>query len=240
MDTNGNLSVFVGSGNDGYADGNGLFTSFSNPTLLAADSANNIYVWDTGNSLIRRIDQNQNVTTFAGILYREWDADGVGTNASFVSVNQMCFDSYGNLLIADSTCIRKISSTANVTTVAGSFAQVNGYTNGIGSSALFGDSIFGLCWSQGTIFVADTADNLIREITQNPVPQTVSPAKLHLNTYAGLQIIGNVGRTYQIQSSPDMSTWTTEITLVLTSTPYLWIDQTPIAGNKFYQAVMLP
>ena len=33
---------------------------------LAADAAGNIYVWDSGNYIIRRIDQSQNVTTIGG------------------------------------------------------------------------------------------------------------------------------------------------------------------------------
>ncbi len=68
--TNGVMMVFAGSGNPGYADGNGIFTAFNFPTALAVNAANNIYVWDTGtfggNYLIRKIDQSQNVTTFAG------------------------------------------------------------------------------------------------------------------------------------------------------------------------------
>jgi len=55
-----------------------------------------------------------------------------------------------------------------------------------------------------------------------------------------VQITGSVGRTYQIQSSPDMTSWSTVTTVLLTSNPYLWIDVNPIAGNKYYRAVMMP
>jgi hypothetical protein len=88
--------------------------------------------------------------------------------------------------------------------------------------------------------VADSGNNRIRQISFNPQPQVVSGANLNIGTFAGVTITGVVGRTYQIQSSPDMSTWTTVATVLLTSSPYLWIDQNPIAGNKFYQAVLLP
>src|SRR5262245_58901674 len=56
--TNGVLSVFAGSGNQGNVDGNGVFTSFDWPTALAADAADNIYVWDSHSFLVRRIDQS--------------------------------------------------------------------------------------------------------------------------------------------------------------------------------------
>ena len=101
--TNRILSVFAGSGKYGYADGNGIFTAFSNPTALAADTANNIYVWDSGDYLIRKIDQSQNVTTLAGKYQNFSNADGVGTNTVFGSISQMCVDGSGNLILACGT-----------------------------------------------------------------------------------------------------------------------------------------
>jgi sugar lactone lactonase YvrE len=243
-DTNGLLTVFAGSGNQSYADGNGIFTAFYFPSILTADAANNIYVWDGGNNLIRRIDQSQNVTTFAGQYQDGYPVtDGIATNAVLHNVSGMCFDKFGNLIFTDSAAatgsgVRRISATDNITTIAGSVMQ-NAYTNGIGNQARF-DEASGVCVSGGTIYVSDTGNQRIRSITNNPTSLPVTPANLQLNTYSGLQIVGNVGRTYQVQSSPDMSTWTTETTVLLNSTPYLWIDQTPIAGNKFYRAVMLP
>ena len=243
-DTNGLLTVFAGSGNQSYADGNGIFTAFYFPSILTADAANNIYVWDGGNNLIRRIDQSQNVTTFAGQYQDGYPVtDGIATNAVLHNVSGMCFDKFGNLIFTDSAAatgsgVRRISATDNITTVAGSVMQ-NGYANGVGNLALFNEAS-GVCVSGGTIYVVDTGNQRIRSITNNPTSLPVTPANLQLNTYSGLQITGNVGRTYQVQSSPDMSTWTTEATLLLNSTPYLWIDQTPIAGTKFYRAVMLP
>ena len=243
-DTNKVLAVFAGSGNQSYADGKGIFTAFYFPSILTSDSANNIYVWDSGNSLIRRIDQNQNVTTFAGQYQDVYPVtDGIATNAILHNVSGMCFDKLGNLIFADSAVItgssvRSISATGNISTIAGSFMQ-NAYTNGNGNLARFNEAS-GVCASGGTIYVADSGNQRIRSITSNPAAQPVSPANLQLNTYSGLQISGSVGRTYQVQSSPDMNTWTTEITFVLNSTPYLWIDQSPIAGNKFYRAILLP
>jgi hypothetical protein len=239
---NGVISVFAGSGNQGYADGNGIFTAFNSPAALAADAANNIYVWDSGNYLIRKIDQNQNVTTFAGTYngsyYGGANMDGSGTNASFSSINQMCFDHAGNLYLACGNCIRKIDAQTNVVTMAGSFT-VTGYTNGAGNLARF-NGAYGVCLSGGAIFVADSINQRIRDITFNPSTQPVLPASLHLSTYPGLQIIGTVGRTYQIQASPDMNTWNTAATVLLTSSPYLWIDQNSVSGNKFYRALLLP
>ncbi len=235
--TNGGLSVFAGSGNAGDADGNGIFSSFRYPAGLAADAADNIYVWDSGNLRIRRIDQSQNVTTYAGSGSGS-SADGIGTSAAIVNVSQMCVDGSGNLILACDTSVRKISATTNVITLAGSFSQ-NGYTNGAGNLARF-NGAKGVCIVGGTIYVADPSNQRIRSITNNPTAQPVLPANLKLNTYSGLEIVGTVGRTYQVQSSPDMTNWTTRATLLLSSSPYLWIDQNPVSGNKFYRALLLP
>jgi hypothetical protein len=230
---------FAGSGISGYFDGQGtLLTAFSGPTALACDQADNLYVWDSGNGRIRRVDQNQNVTTIAGNGNWYSPVDGNGTNANLNGINSMFFDHNGNLYLMCGSCVRKMDAQTNVTTLAGSFYQT-GYADGPGNAALFNSAVGG-CLSQGMIFVADNGNNRIRNLTFNASAQPVAPANLQLNTYPGMQITGSVGRTYQIQSSPDMNTWSPVATVLLNSSPYLWIDQNPIAGNKFYRAVMLP
>lgn len=231
---------FAGNGTAGYVDGSGtVFPEFNDPTALACDEANNIYVWDFGNYRIRRIDQSQNITTIAGNGIPEFgNLDGVGTNTSFLNVSSMFADNAGNIYFACGGSIRKMNAQTNVVTMAGSFTQ-GGYMNGAGDLALF-EGASGACMSGGTFYVADSENERIRDITFNPQPQVVSGANLGIASYAGVTITGAVGRTYEIQSSPDMNTWTTVATVLLTSSPYLWIDKNPISGNKFYQAVLLP
>ncbi|HTL72791.1 MAG TPA: hypothetical protein VL863_05770 [bacterium] len=232
---------FAGSGIYGNFDGQGiLFSAFNNPGALACDQADNLYVWDSGNGTIRRVDQSQNVTTIAGNgAYYYSSMDGVGTNATFGNaIASMFSDNQGNIYLACGSSVRRMDAQTNVVTLAGSFSQT-GYANGPGSLARFYNASGG-CLSQGMIFVADTANNRIRSIAFNPQPQVVSPANLQLNTYPGVKITGVIGRTYQIQASANMSTWNPVTTLLLTANPYLWIDQNPVSGNKFYRAVLLP
>jgi hypothetical protein len=131
-----------------------------------------------------------------------------------------------------------MDAATNVVTMAGSFTQ-SGYTNGVGNLARFNNAS-GVCLSQGSIFVADSGNQRIRQISFNPQPQVVTGANLGIGTFAGVTITGTVGRTYQVQSSPDLNAWTTRTTLLLNSSPYLWIDQNPVSGNKFYRALLLP
>lgn len=235
----GVVQAFAGSGISGNFDGPGtLFSAFNNPGALACDQADNIYVWDSGNATIRRVDQSQSVTTIAGNSYYSI-TDGTGTNAIFNGPIPAIFsDNQGNVYFVCGSCIRKMDAQTNVVTLAGTFYQA-GYANGPGSLARFNNASGG-CLSQGMIFVADTGNNRIRSIAFNPQPQVVSTANLQLKTYPGLQITGTIGRSYQIESSPNMNAWTPVTTVLLTSSPYLWIDQNPVSGNKFYRAVMLP
>jgi NHL repeat len=236
--TNGVLEVFAGSGNLGSADGNGIFSSFYHPTVLAADAADNIYVWDLENHLLRRINQNRDVVTVAGKLGVSVNADAVGTNATFNSVTAMTVDNSGNVILAGLYSIRKITAATYATTIAGHFTQ-SGYTNGAGNLARFNQAN-GVCVSQGMIFVADTVNQRIRNIAFDPSPQIVSGANLDLSTYAGLKITGVVGRTYRVESSANMTNWMARATLLLNSSPYLWLDQYPVSGNKYYRALLLP
>jgi len=234
--TNGTFEVFAGSGNSGFVDGNGIFTSFYYPTALTVDQADNVYVFD--GQTIRKINQNQDVITIAGQPLNYSDADGVGVGATFSAVSTMCTDNSGNVFLATATSIRRMSMETNVVTVAGSFSQ-GGYVNGAGSAARF-STAHGICVSQGMLFVADEGNQRIRSIAFNPSPQVVTGANLAINTYPGVTISGIIGRTYQIQTSPDMINWTVQANILLPSSPYLWFDANPVAGNHFYRALLLP
>jgi len=177
------------------------------------------------------------VTTIAG-NGSSTDADGTGLNAQFSGISEMCADDWGNVIMACSSSIRKMTAATNVVTMAGSFSQTS-YANGAGALARF-NGAYGVCLSEGMVFVADQNNQRIRVISFNPQPQPVTGGNLAINTYAGVTIAGLVGRTYQIQSSVNMTNWTTRATLLLNSSPCLWFDQNPVIGNKFYRAFLLP
>jgi streptogramin lyase len=237
---NGSVQVIAGSGIYGYYDGPGpLFSAFANPTAMACDQADNIYVWDSGNYLVRRIDPLQNVSTVAGnSTYYYYNADGFGTNAAFANVSSMFSDHAGNIYFVGSSYVRRMDAQTNVVTLAGDFSQ-NSYVNGPGNLARFNGASGG-CLSKGVIFIADAGNNRIRNLTFNAQPQVTPPANLQLNVYPGLSITGTIGRTYQIQASHDMTNWITIATVLLNSSPYFWVDQNPVSGNKYYRALMLP
>lgn len=224
----GVVQVFAGSGNSGTQDGNGVFCSFSSPGKMAVDYADNIYVMD--NNLLRRIDQGQNVVTI--------------TNLNATPASPVAVDSFGNIVLVGGGgnygFVARMTVSTNLIFYAGTpNFSAGGYTNGPGNLARF-STPSGACLSQGSIFVADSGNHRIRQISFNPQPGIVSDANLGIRTYPGITVTGVVGRTYQIQSSPGTTNWTTRTTVLLRSSPYLWIDESPITGTKFYRAVLLP
>lgn len=161
----GVVSTLAGQiGVAGSANGTGTAASFSSPAGVAVDSSGNVYVADSGNNLIRKISPGGVVTTLAGS--GAWgSANGTGTAASFGGPGGVVVDSCGNVYVADTgnQLIRKISPGGVVTTLAGS-AGVPGSTNGTGTTASFYEPIGIAVDSSETIYVADTYNNLIREI----------------------------------------------------------------------------
>ncbi|MBC3873941.1 NHL domain-containing protein [Undibacterium flavidum] len=105
----------------GYVDGPGKLARFHVPTSIVADRRGNLFVADTYNHVIRKIDSDGNVSTFAGTPLKSGSLDSVGLQASFNKPDLLIFDHQGNLIVADNgNClIRKITPTGKVTTIAG-------------------------------------------------------------------------------------------------------------------------
>jgi len=163
------------AGATGSADGTGPAASFNSPNSVAADSAGNIYVADSGNNTIRKITSAGVVTTLSGAAGITGSADGTGPTASFNSPNGVATDSAGNIYVADSgnNTIRKITSAGVVTTLAGT-AGVSGHSNGTGSAASFSAPSGIAIDSAGNIYVADSSNNTIRNITSAGVVTTLA------------------------------------------------------------------
>lgn len=118
----GVVTTIAGTANmDGYADGTGTAARFHSPIGLALDSANNIYVADRTNRVIRKITPTGVVTTFAGTAGVAGSSDGTGAAARFNSPYGVATDSTNNVIVSDeSSCtIRKITPAGVVTTIAG-------------------------------------------------------------------------------------------------------------------------
>jgi sugar lactone lactonase YvrE len=116
----GDVTTLAGlSGVSGAQDGNGAAAFFNHPGGLAIDSAGNVYVADTGNSVIRKITASGNVTTLAGLAGIAGLLDSASADAYFNQPQALSVDAGGNLYVADTgnATIRKITAANTVTTL---------------------------------------------------------------------------------------------------------------------------
>jgi sugar lactone lactonase YvrE len=118
---NGTVSTLAGNGDEGFADGTGGPTgqaAFNGPSAVAVDAQGNVYVADSENNRIRRIDRDGVVTTFAGSGKRK-SRDGVGLRASFHHPTDVACRPAGGLLVLEAGCfgIRRVDADGRVTTL---------------------------------------------------------------------------------------------------------------------------
>jgi sugar lactone lactonase YvrE len=165
------------AGITGSADGTGTQASFSRPAGVAVDSAGNVYVADQYNSTIRKVTRAGVVTTLAGLAGTYGSTDGTGSSARFSQPASVAVDSAGDVYVADmgNSTIRKVTPSGVVTTLAGQTENA-GFADGTGTSAQFYFPQGVAVDANGNVYVADTYNSLIREITPAAQVTTVAGA----------------------------------------------------------------
>ncbi|MGY3215084.1 putative Ig domain-containing protein [Mucilaginibacter sp. HD30] len=166
----GVVTTFAGSGVSGGANGTGTAATFRFPTGLSFDAAGNLYVADVSGQAIRKITPAGEVTTLAG-SGAPGNADGWGASATFTSPYGITYDAVsGDLLVACSRNIRRVSVTGRVTTISGSGTA--GIANGEGNTATFTSAYAVALDGAGDLYVAES--NTIRKVSM--LGYSISPA----------------------------------------------------------------
>ena len=186
----GIVSTIAGKTNTGFEDAKGSQASFNSPTGICVDSSGILYIADTGNNAIRRIDTSGNVETFCSSLLRPSgvavDSSGIiyvtdtgnsrvckiisgGTlieiSNDFNSPVGITLDRIGTIYVTDqgSNCIKKIYTNGRISIVCKVYSPT-----GIAINA------------RGDIYITENTSNAIKKYTSNGILVPLSGSPLNI------------------------------------------------------------
>jgi RHS repeat-associated protein len=217
----GTVTTLAGDGTPGLQNGAGNQARFNAPQGIAVDSQGNVYVADTGNAAVRKIDAAGTVTTLAG--------DGsVGSNDSpgarfdgLVGIAVEGQNIYVYLADSGNHRIRRLDVTGTVITVTGA---ERGFKDGSATQARFAEPSGIAIDSDGQIIVADAVNSLIRSVDPNG-------STLAVSTLAGTGIRGLTDGT------GDVARFFTPRGLSISNSSAIIVADT---GNQVLRRVLLP
>lgn len=184
----GIITTLAGTGVAGYGGDEGPAEEalLHSPLDVAVDGKGNVYIADSANNRIRKVDQNQRITTFAGTgTYGYGGDNGPATKANLARPSGVAACTDGNIYIADSENhrIRKVTPDGIISTVAGNGQFGFGGDNGPATAAKLWNPTAVRCNAAGELYIADYINNRVRFVNSN---QTIS-------TFAGTGISGYTG-----------------------------------------------
>ena len=190
----GSILTVAGSGDSAYSGdgGQGASARLFHPTNAAVDGSGNLYIADAGNNRVRKVSVSGVISTFAGTgaagasgeggqaMAAQLNGDsGNGGQATAAQLNgptAVVVDGTGNVYIADSAAVRKVAPGGTVSNLAGT--GIAGYSGDGGpatAAQLNGPSGMALD-AAGDLFIADTNNGRVREVTPAGLISTVAGA----------------------------------------------------------------
>ncbi len=177
----GVITTIAGTGASGLTGDGGaaIAARLTNPTGVAVDGGGNVYVADTGNDCVRRIDDVTGIITrVAGTGVEGFGGDGGAATAAMLSGPVgVALDAAGTLYIADRANhrVRRVDGgTRVITTAAGTGAQGFGGDGGPASAAPLRSPYSVAVDAAGRVSIADTFNNRIRRVDAAGIITTIA------------------------------------------------------------------
>jgi sugar lactone lactonase YvrE len=185
----GFISTYVGDGFAGYRGDNGpaARAQLSSPTGLAFDALGNLYIADSGNSVIRRVSTSGVITTVAGNVAADRSSGGLGgfsgdggpaTAARLHSPQGVALDQAGDLFIADTfnNALREVTPAGTISTIVNTTGAKGRSGDGGPAGAAELNTPFTVTVDPSTanLYIADTSNNRVRVVSGFTVPTTVA------------------------------------------------------------------
>ena len=173
----GIISTAAGTGTAGYQGATG--TQLNQPAAVAADALGNVYIADSGNHMIRRLDVSGQLSTLAGKGVRGYAGDGgVAAQALLDTPKGVAVDGDGNIYVADqgNHCIRKITNSTPplIYTVAGTGVLGFSGDGGVATAARLYSPTGVAVDGAGALYIADTYNHRIRTVTRDGLIRTIA------------------------------------------------------------------
>jgi uncharacterized protein (TIGR03437 family) len=224
----GLVTTLAGNGSAGFTGdgGMGLGAQLADPHDVVIDPSGNVYIADTLNARIRKVDAHGNISTFAGAGGYGYSGDGgPAINAQLWYPTGLALDKKGNIYVADpgNGTVRRIDTNANISTVAGlGYATFGGI---LGDGGQANQAVLEMPYSvqvdaSGVVYIGDIGTSSIRRVATNGIIGT------YVNNFLGQNFaLDSAGSIYFANYRNNT------VQKILPNGTRLWIGGDGIAGD---------
>jgi uncharacterized protein (TIGR03437 family) len=175
----GVVTTVAGTGECGYSGDSGPATAakLCHPFGLAVDAANNLYIADSVNSVVREVGINGFINTVVGTGdYGDTGTNVLANTAHLEFPYGLAFDPAGNLYISDydANRVRKVTPDRVITYFAGNSNSSFSGDGGLATSAAIDAPEALATDSAGNLYIADTGNERVRKVSTGGVISTVA------------------------------------------------------------------
>jgi sugar lactone lactonase YvrE len=177
VDSKGIISTIAGTGESShYGDGGPASeAAFRDPSALATDKEGNLYIGDSANNMVRKIDTKGIISTIAGNGNHIATGDGgPAVKAGIRNIDYLAVSPQGEVHIVgmNSNSVRKITKEGNIVTVAGTGYQGYFGDGGPATKAMLKSPVAIAFDSKSNLYITDMGNNRIRKVDSKGIMST--------------------------------------------------------------------